>query len=86
MLGDNGLWTTRCGDNSNAINSSQSGHWCGAERLMAAQCLKRELVGDDIARVVLFLASDEVGAITSQQPLWHNATSDAGWADFSYWQ
>jgi D-xylose 1-dehydrogenase len=35
-------------------------------RLMEAQCLKRELVGEDVARVVLFLASDEAGAITSQ--------------------
>jgi NAD(P)-dependent dehydrogenase (short-subunit alcohol dehydrogenase family) len=35
-------------------------------RLMEAQCLKRDLVGEDIARVVLFLASDEAGAITSQ--------------------
>jgi D-xylose 1-dehydrogenase len=35
-------------------------------RLMEAQCLKRDLTGDDIARVVLFLASDEAGAITSQ--------------------
>ena len=35
-------------------------------RLMEGQCLKRELNGDDIARVVLFLASDEAGAITSQ--------------------
>src|SRR6516164_5709991 len=35
-------------------------------RLMEAQCLKRELDGDDIARVVLFLASDEAGAITGQ--------------------
>jgi NAD(P)-dependent dehydrogenase (short-subunit alcohol dehydrogenase family) len=35
-------------------------------RLMDAQCLKRELVGEDIARVVLFLASDEAGAITGQ--------------------
>jgi len=35
-------------------------------RLMETQCLKRELNGDDIARVVLFLASDEAGAITSQ--------------------
>jgi D-xylose 1-dehydrogenase len=43
--------------------------WLNAEshaRLLEAQCLKRELVGDDIARVVLFLASDEAGAITSQ--------------------
>jgi NAD(P)-dependent dehydrogenase (short-subunit alcohol dehydrogenase family) len=34
--------------------------------LMKAQCLKRDLVGDDIARMVLFLASDDAGAITSQ--------------------
>jgi NAD(P)-dependent dehydrogenase (short-subunit alcohol dehydrogenase family) len=33
--------------------------------LMAAQCLKRDLIGDDIARVVLFLASDDASAITS---------------------
>jgi hypothetical protein len=33
---------------------------------MEAQCLKRELNGEDIARVVLFLASDEAGAITGQ--------------------
>jgi len=38
-------------------------------RLMEAQCLKRELNGEDIARVVLFLASDEAGAITSQHYL-----------------
>jgi NAD(P)-dependent dehydrogenase (short-subunit alcohol dehydrogenase family) len=35
-------------------------------RLMESQCLKRDLDGDDVARVVLFLASDEAGAITSQ--------------------
>jgi NAD(P)-dependent dehydrogenase (short-subunit alcohol dehydrogenase family) len=34
--------------------------------LMEAQCLKRDLGGDDIARVVLFLASDDSSAITSQ--------------------
>ena len=39
----------------------------GKARLMEAQCLKRELNGEDIARVVLFLCSDEAGAITSQQ-------------------
>jgi NAD(P)-dependent dehydrogenase (short-subunit alcohol dehydrogenase family) len=38
----------------------------GHARLMENQCLKRDLVGEDIARVVLFLASDEAGAITSQ--------------------
>jgi NAD(P)-dependent dehydrogenase (short-subunit alcohol dehydrogenase family) len=35
-------------------------------RLIEAQCLKRDLAGEDIARVVLFLASDEAGAITGQ--------------------
>jgi len=43
--------------------------WLTAEghaRLMEAQCLKRDLVAEDIARVVLFLASDEAGAITGQ--------------------
>jgi D-xylose 1-dehydrogenase len=35
-------------------------------RLLEAQCLKRELNGEDIARVVLFLASNEAGAITGQ--------------------
>ena len=34
--------------------------------LMQQQCLKRDLDGSDIARVVLFLASDEASAITSQ--------------------
>jgi D-xylose 1-dehydrogenase len=38
----------------------------GLSRLMDGQCLKRELSGEDIARVVLFLSSDEAGAITSQ--------------------
>jgi NAD(P)-dependent dehydrogenase (short-subunit alcohol dehydrogenase family) len=38
----------------------------GLQRLMEGQCLKRELSGDDIARVVMFLSSDDAGAITSQ--------------------
>lgn len=38
----------------------------GHARLMESQCLKRELTAEDIARVVLFLASDEAGVITSQ--------------------
>lgn len=37
--------------------------------LMQSQCLKRDLDGSDIARVVLFLSSDEAGAITSQHYL-----------------
>ena len=39
----------------------------GEADLMKAQCLKRKLYPDDIAKVVVFLASEEAGAITSQQ-------------------
>jgi D-xylose 1-dehydrogenase len=35
-------------------------------RLMEQQCLKRDLNGDDIARMVMFLCSDDASAITSQ--------------------
>jgi len=45
------------------------------KRLMEDQCLKRRLYPDDMARVVLFYASDEAGAITNQ-----NIVADAGWA------
>lgn len=38
------------------------------------QCLKRPLVPDDIARVVVFMASDEAGAITNQHYI-----VDGGW-------
>ena len=38
------------------------------------QCLKRRLVPDDIARVVVFMSSDEAGAITNQ----HHVV-DGGW-------
>lgn len=38
------------------------------------QCLKRRLVPDDIARVVVFMASDEAGAITNQHYI-----VDGGW-------
>src|ERR1700754_2256571 len=34
--------------------------------LMKNQCLKRKLVPDEIAKVVVFLASDEASACTSQ--------------------
>ncbi|HJQ59080.1 MAG TPA: SDR family oxidoreductase [Vineibacter sp.] len=36
------------------------------ERAIEAQCLKRWLVPDDVARVVVFLVSDEAAACTSQ--------------------
>ncbi len=44
------------------------------KELMARQCLKRKLVPDDIARPVLFFASDEAGACTNQSYI-----VDGGW-------
>ena len=38
------------------------------------QCLKRKLVPDDIAKVVVFMASDDAGAITNQHYI-----VDGGW-------
>lgn len=38
------------------------------------QCLKRPLVPDDVARVVVFMSSDEAGAITNQHHI-----VDGGW-------
>ncbi|MDD9909909.1 MAG: SDR family NAD(P)-dependent oxidoreductase [Ahrensia sp.] len=42
--------------------------------LMKSQCLKRHLLPDDIARPVLFFASDEAGAATNQAYVF-----DGGW-------
>ena len=41
---------------------------------MARQCLKRKLVPDDVARVVLFLAADDSAAMTNQSYI-----VDGGW-------
>ncbi|WP_426436664.1 SDR family NAD(P)-dependent oxidoreductase [Bradyrhizobium genosp. P] len=46
----------------------------GEAELMQRQCLKRKLVPDDIARVVLFFAADDSGACTNQ-----NYIADGGW-------
>jgi D-xylose 1-dehydrogenase len=46
----------------------------GEAELMRRQCLKRKLVPEDIARVALFLASDDAAAITAQSYL-----VDGGW-------
>jgi len=46
----------------------------GEKRLMDSQCLKRRLYPVDIARVALFLASDDSGACTNQE-----FVADAGW-------
>ncbi len=43
-------------------------------QLMQDQCLKRQLKGDDIARAVLFFASDEASAATNQTYVF-----DGGW-------
>ncbi|MGE3292098.1 MAG: SDR family oxidoreductase, partial [Geminicoccaceae bacterium] len=51
--------------------------WLNAEgerELMTRQCLKRQLVPDDIARVVLFMASDASSAMTNQSYI-----VDGGW-------
>ena len=45
-----------------------------AARVRAAQALKRELVPDDVARLVLFLAADDSCAMTSQSYI-----IDGGW-------
>jgi NAD(P)-dependent dehydrogenase (short-subunit alcohol dehydrogenase family) len=46
----------------------------GEADIMRHQCLKRKLVPDDIARVVLFLAADDSGPCTNQ-----NYIVDGGW-------
>lgn len=46
----------------------------GEAELMRRQCIKRKLVPADIARVALFLASDDASAITAQ-----NYIVDGGW-------
>ena len=46
----------------------------GEAELMQRQCLKRKLMPDDIARVVLFYSADDSGACTNQ-----NYIVDGGW-------
>ena len=46
----------------------------GEQELMRRQCLKRKLLPEDIARVVLFFAADDSGACTNQ-----NYVVDGGW-------
>ena len=47
----------------------------GEAEIVAAQCLKGRLVPEDIAAMVLFLASDDARLVTG-----HNYFVDAGWA------
>jgi NAD(P)-dependent dehydrogenase (short-subunit alcohol dehydrogenase family) len=46
----------------------------GERELTARQCLKRKLVPDDVATVVVFFGADESGAMTNQQYV-----VDGGW-------
>jgi NAD(P)-dependent dehydrogenase (short-subunit alcohol dehydrogenase family) len=46
----------------------------GEAELMARQCLKRKLLPEDIAKAVLFFASDDSGACTAQSYI-----VDGGW-------
>ena len=46
----------------------------GEKELMARQCVKRKLVPDDIARVCLFFAADDSGAMSNQTYI-----VDGGW-------
>jgi NAD(P)-dependent dehydrogenase (short-subunit alcohol dehydrogenase family) len=46
----------------------------GEQELMSRQCLKRKLYPDDIARLALFLASDDSSAMTNQTYI-----CDGGW-------
>jgi D-xylose 1-dehydrogenase len=46
----------------------------GIEEIKSRQCLKRQLTPMDVAKVALFLASDEAGAITNQ-----HYVVDGGW-------
>jgi NAD(P)-dependent dehydrogenase (short-subunit alcohol dehydrogenase family) len=46
----------------------------GEKELMARQCLKRKLQPDDVARLTLFLASDDSNAMTNQTYI-----CDGGW-------
>ena len=42
--------------------------------MLKRQCVKRHLVPEDVARMALFLASDDAGAVTAQSYL-----VDGGW-------
>ncbi len=59
------------------ITERQAKLWLNAEgerELMTRQCLKRKLLPDDIARVVLFFAADDSSAVTNQSHI-----VDGGW-------
>jgi D-xylose 1-dehydrogenase len=59
------------------MTQRQQDRWltpAGEAELMQRQCLKRKLIPDDIARVVLFFTADDSGGCTNQ-----NYIVDGGW-------
>lgn len=59
------------------MTERQQNLWLTPERevqLLKDQTVKRKLYPDDIARLVLFFASDESGAVANQ-----NIVADGGW-------
>ena len=65
------------GDRPAVLTQRQIDLWLTPEAeatIMASQCLKRKLYPEDIARPVLFFASDEAGACTNQ-----SYVVDGGW-------
>ncbi|MEI8145144.1 MAG: SDR family oxidoreductase [Alphaproteobacteria bacterium] len=59
------------------LTERQKTHWVTPEaeaKMIDAQCLKRWLMPDEVARVTVFLASEEASACTSQQ-----FVVDGGW-------
>ena len=61
-------------DHDGASDSGSGSPRKARPRLLRRQCLKRKLVPEDVARMILFLAADDSAGCTAQ-----NYIVDAGW-------